>query len=173
MNLIKDYARLIVFTAGILIGVQVPNFIDQYIARVSAHYAEARENFSGFQETADRHFDGSVEALIDHYEQSGDTVFQDDARNLKAMYVRMVRFADELRAMETSLAGRIIHVLFDADVEIRDETLAAYTYTVPLNRDAIICGLGLGLAASLLVELLLSGLMRLALMGVRPGRDPI
>jgi len=153
MKLFKDYVRLIIFSAGILIGVQVPNFIDQYAKRVSAHYIEAKMNFSGYQQTADKHFGGNIEALWDHYVSSPDTVFKDDAHNIKQIYKRQQGFFAELKALDTSLFRKIFHVIFYADNEVLKETLTEFSYTVPLNHEAIICGLLLGLTLSVVFEL--------------------
>jgi len=65
-----DYLRLVLFAIGLLAGVQTPGFIDQYAKRVSAHQIEVAQNFSGFQQTADRYFGGSVEALLAHHAAS-------------------------------------------------------------------------------------------------------
>ncbi len=77
------YVRLIVFAIGLLVGVQVPSFVDQYAKRVSAHQIEVAGNFRGFQDTADRYFGGSVEALITHHAASDDRVFQDEAKTIR------------------------------------------------------------------------------------------
>jgi len=61
--MLTGYLRLIVFAIGLLVGVQVPGFVDQYVKRVSAHQIEAAKNFSGFQDTANRNFGGDVEAF--------------------------------------------------------------------------------------------------------------
>jgi len=153
MKLIKDYLRLIIFALGILIGVQVPNFIDQYAKRVSAHYIEAKMNFSGYQQTADKHFGGNVEALWTHYGSSPDTVFKDDAKNIKQIYKRQQAFFAELKELDASVFRKIFHVIFFADNEILTETLTEFSYTVPLNHEAIICGLLLGITLSLMFEL--------------------
>ena len=46
--MLRAYLRLVVFALGLLVGVQVPGFVDQYAKRVSAHYIEASKNFAGF-----------------------------------------------------------------------------------------------------------------------------
>ncbi|MDF1593106.1 MAG: DUF2937 family protein [Desulfobacterales bacterium] len=153
MKLIKEYTRLITFAVGILIGVQVPNFIDQYAKRISAHYIEAKVNFSGYQQTADKHFGGNVEALLAHYVSSTDTVFKDDAKNIKQIYKRQQGFFAELKALDRSLFRKIFHVIFYADNDVLQETITEFSYTVPLNHEAIVCGLLLGLILSLIFEL--------------------
>lgn len=166
MNLFKDYARLIIFAAGLLVGVQVPNFIDQYAKRISAHYLEAKANFSGYQNTADKHFGGDVDALLNHYESSNDTVFQEDAKNIKHIYSRIRGFSSELKALEASLLKRIYHIAFHSDKEVLEETYYEYSYTVPLNQEAIVCGLVLGLTSSIVFEFLFFGIIKICLIGL-------
>jgi hypothetical protein len=163
MRLLRDYARLLCFAAGLLIGVQIPSFIDQYAKRISAHYLEAKANFAGYQETADKHFGGDVQGLLDHYDASQDAVFREDAKNLRQIHTRLLRLAAEASAMEAGLWKRLWHIAFSANPAVLRETLAEYTYTVPLNPEAIGCGLVLGLAGALIFELLIFGLIRLVI----------
>ena len=44
-----SYLRLVLFTLGLLIGVQVPGFINDYANRVEAHLIEAQTGLAGFQ----------------------------------------------------------------------------------------------------------------------------
>ena len=67
-----DYLRLILFCSGLLIGIQVPAVVDQYEKRIDAHLTEALQVLAGFKQTADRYFNGSVEELVKHYENSDD-----------------------------------------------------------------------------------------------------
>ena len=171
MKLIKEYMRLIIFSIGILIGVQVPNFIDQYAKRISAHYIEAKMNFNGYQQTADKHFGGNIEALLAHYASSTDTVFKDDANNIKQIYKRQQGFFAELKALDSPLFRKIFHVIFYANNEVLKETITAFSYTVPLNNEAIVCGLLLGLILSLIFELVVFTIRKLylAAFGNRTG----
>lgn len=170
MKLIRDYARLLIFAAGILIGVQIPNFVDQYAKRISAHYAEAENNFSGYRQTADRNFGGDVAALLEHYAASRDSVFKSDAENVRRIYEREQAFARESNALKASLFKRLFHVAFYADGVVLKETIAEFSYTVPLNADAIVCGLALGLLLSLLFDMLVKGIAGLC--GVAVGKGP-
>jgi hypothetical protein len=150
----------VLFALGLLIGIQVPGFVDQYSKRVSAHYIEATKNFAGFQRTANEYFGGSIEALIAHHESSSDAVFKDEAKNVAAIFARLKKLALELDAMSHSLINRILHVAFHPDEEILNETIAAYSYTVPLNLEAVSCGLITALLLAVLVESLLMGILR-------------
>jgi hypothetical protein len=156
MKLVKEYTIRLVFAAGILFGVQVPNFIDQYTQRISAHHLEATENFSGFQAIADKFHGGSVEALIEGHEGSNDPVFRSEAKPIKEIYSRIQAFSSELNALDTDLFNKIIHVAFKSDSAVFKEAISEYSATVPLSTDAIICGLGLGLGSALVFDIFFS-----------------
>jgi hypothetical protein len=47
--MLLSYLRLVLFAAGLLIGVQVPGFINDYAKRVEAHLIEAQTGLRGFQ----------------------------------------------------------------------------------------------------------------------------
>src|ERR1700722_8659275 len=151
-GMLIHYLRLILFAIGLLVGVQVPGFVDQYAMRVSAHQIEAARNFRGFQENADQYFGGSVEALVEHHEGSGDKAFKNEGRTIREMFVRLSALSAEVNAMRAPLIQRIIHVAVHPNREILDETLAAYSYTVPLNPSAVICGVVSGTVLAILVE---------------------
>lgn len=159
--MLRDYGRLIAFSIGLLVGIQLPGFVDQYAKRVEAHYLEAQRSFSGFRATADRYFNGSIPALLAHHQKSGDRVFIDEARNIEALQTRLDALAAESAALRTSLLKRIIHMVFAGDREILQETFDAFSYTVPLSPPAIACGVLIGCSIALGLEALLLGVARL------------
>lgn len=157
----RDYVRLMVFAVGLLAGVQLPGFVDQYAKRVDAHYQEAKLNFAGFQQTADRHFGGDVEAMIQHHLASGDVVFQEDGDSIRKIWQRVQLLGKELQAVQQPFLQRSFHVLFAANDELIAETRLNYTYVVPLNQEAVLAGITIGFVVALLIELLILGLARL------------
>ena len=160
------YLRLVIFAAGLLVGVQVPGFVDQYAKRVSAHEIEAARNFQGFQETADKYFNGNVDALISHHEASADAAFKDEGRTIRLIHDRLVMLNRELDALRAPLLGRIIHVAVRANHEILLETENEYAYTVPLSPATILSGIVIGGLLALTLEGLLNGIIHL----LRPRR---
>jgi hypothetical protein len=160
--MLADYLRLILFAVGLLAGVQLPGFIDQYAKRVSAHQLEAATDFRGFQQIADRYFGGSVEALIAHHAASPDPPFQQEGAAIRTLYDRLTALDAELAALRGPLIAQIFHVALRPNREILAETRRAYSYTVPLNPAAILCGVLAGALLALCVEALYSGLWRLA-----------
>ena len=48
-SIFRAYSRLAVFAVGILLGIQVPSFVEQYNQRIDAHFREVNINISGFK----------------------------------------------------------------------------------------------------------------------------
>ena len=159
--MLRSYLRLVVFTIGLLLGVQAPGFVDQYAKRVSAHYIEAKHNFAGFQQAADQYFNGDVAALVAHHLASPDPVFKGEAKTIGALFARIRTLGAELDALNGSSISRLIHVAVKPNRDILQETTAAYSYTVPLSPDAIAYGVSAGFLVALVLELILAGLLSL------------
>ena len=165
----RGYLRLVVFALGLLVGVQGPAFVDQYAKRVSAHYLEVKQNFAGFQQAADQYFGGDVNALVTHHLQSPDKVFRGEAKTIGDLFERIKALAAEMDALKGSTFARLIHIIVNPNREILQETVAAYSYTVPLSPEAISYGVITGLLLALAAELMFAGLAGLAVM-LRFGR---
>jgi hypothetical protein len=159
--MLRGYLRLVAFAVGLLVGVQAPGFVDQYAKRVSAHYTEAQHNFAGFQEAANQYFNGDVSALVAHHLASSDAVFKGEAKTIGDLFARIRALSAELAALNGSSVARLIHIIVNPNRDIFQETVAAYSYTVPLSPDAIAYGVITGLVSSLAVELVLAGLFGL------------
>jgi hypothetical protein len=159
--MLRGYLRLVVFSVGLLVGVQAPGFVDQYAKRVSAHYIEAQHNFAGFQQAANQYFNGDVSALVAHHLASTDAVFKGEAKTIGDLFARIRALSAELAALSGPSITRLIHILVNPNRDILQETVAAYSYAVPLSPDAIAYGVVTGLLSALVVELILAGLFGL------------
>lgn len=162
MDFIRTNLARVAFALGILLGVQAPNLVTQYAQRVSAHLAEATQNFAGFQAVADRYFGGDVEALILHHEQSTDPVFRAEGEPIRKLWRRVEFLRGEQQAMAGDFVARLAHVAFGADPALRAETLDGYEATVPLTTTAITCGLAAAFLLGALVDGLFAVLARTA-----------
>ena len=162
LSLLKTYSRLFIFAAGLLLGIQVPNFVDQYERRIDAHYLEVSANISGFQSTADRLFSGNMEALITYYAESNDLVFESDAQSIRVIVARYSRISNEREALSRNIFAAAMHVLLYADAEFIDETFEQYGYTVPLNMLAVGWGIAIALLLTITIDLGVFGCVKCA-----------
>ncbi len=154
---IRDYLRLGIFALGLLVGVQVPGFVDQYEKRVSARLDEAQLNLAGFQVTADKYFSGSLKRLIEHYQASDDIVFKQDAVSIQSIYDRVELLRQEAQRLSGNQLFQAWHVMLNANQQLFDETVESYSYTVMLNPFALIWGICGALTLAMLLDLLIGG----------------
>lgn len=154
LRLFGDYFRLAIFASGILLGVQIPGFIDQYEKRVDAHLIEAKEALFGFQNTADRYFNGDLHKLISHYRKSQDKVFVDDANNIEFIANRVEILQHYQQSLSADFVGQVKYLIFSGDRDLAKETLDSYSYVVPLQAQSIISGTLIAIAFIFIVDFL-------------------
>ena len=153
-SILYRYLIVIVACVSLLLGLQIPNFVDQYQKRVDAHLREVTINLQPFQDIAAKYFGGDMSKLIELHRASGEKAFQEEGAAIEKMVARKLRFEADLAALNTSLPLKALHVLFRGDREILDEAMAQYSYAVPLNQDALVFGACVAIAILLLAELL-------------------
>lgn len=163
----RSYLRLALFALGLLVGVQVPGFIDDYSKRVEAHRIESEQGLKGFRETARRFFKGDLVALVGHYQASADPVMRSDAQSLRTLVERSAFLEREAKAMQGPWYGQVWHLATAADHELMEETFAAYRYQVLLAPEAI----AWGIACAMLLAWLLESLALLVGMLLGVGRS--
>lgn len=163
----RSYLRLLLFTFGLLAGIQVPGLVKDYSQRVEAHLLESRQALSGFQETATRFFNGDLQALLRHYRSSDDPVFNSDANSIESLMIRNQLLETEWQALQGSWVSRSWHVLAQPDPQLREETLKGYSYQILLVPEAIGWGIGAGFLLAFVVESLLLVIGWVALGGRR------
>jgi hypothetical protein len=167
MSFLYRYLLIVIACGSLLLGLQIPNFIDQYQKRLDAHLQEVQTNLKGYQGIADRDFQGSLEALIRKHKESDDPVFRDEAGPIEAMYLRWTHFDAQRNALQTSLPQQAWFLLLHGDRDLLRETWASYTFAAPLNGTALLSGFGLTAALLLIIEVL-SGLFTFV-SGLRPS----
>jgi len=148
----RSYLRLALFALGLLVGVQVPGFIDDYSKRVEAHRIESEQGLKGFRETAKRFFKGDLVALVGHYQASADPVMRSDAQSLGTLVERSTFLERESKAMQGPWYGQVWHLATAADHELLEETFAAYRYQVLLAPEAIAWGIACAMLLAWLLE---------------------
>lgn len=155
--MLLSYLRLVLFAAGLLVGVQVPGFISDYAKRIEAHLIEAQTGLQGFQGTAEQFFKGDLQALVAHYRASEDPVFRSDADSLSALLTRQLALDKQFQAMQGPWYIRALQVALAADPDVRKETWNGYSYQILLTPQAM----GWGMGGALLLSFGLECLFRL------------
>ena len=154
MRKIFEYLRLILFMAGVLVGIQIPSFVDQYGKSLESHFLESQTNLEEFQDDANKYFDGNFEKLIEHYQNNEDPVFSAGGNSISTLYERKEMLGNALGLFGETVYSPYIQVIFNPIPEIKEEVWKNYTYSVMLNSSAIILGLVLGFLLAAISELL-------------------
>ncbi|KPY36935.1 Uncharacterized protein ALO52_03091 [Pseudomonas syringae pv. primulae] len=166
MFMLRSYLRLVLFTAGLLFGVQVPGFISDYSKRVEAHLIEAQQAIKGYNNTAAQFFKGDIQALIQHYRSSEDPVFRSDADNIETLLTRTHVLERQWLGLQGPWYSRAFYVATSSDPDIRRETFNGYTWQVLLAPEVI----AWGIISALLLALVIESLMLLLGWVVNGGR---
>ncbi|WP_144211589.1 DUF2937 family protein [Shewanella donghaensis] len=157
MKPVFDYLRLVLFVSGVLLGIQVPAFVDQYGQRLDAHTTEAQLSLSEFQRDADRFFEGDINRLLAHYQASPDVVVNAGGQSIQAVYDRYQLLNSALVQFNQTAYSGFEQVAFSPLEDIRQEVWQQFSHTIMLDTRAIVIGLVLGFLFSLLCELSLVG----------------
>lgn len=157
MSVVLRYFMIAIACIFMVLGMQLPNLTSQYGKRVDAHLREVTLNLQPFLMIANQYTQGDIEALIALHRKSTEPVFRAEADAIERIYQRKLYLAAEQKSMQTHLPGRLWHLFWRADNDLREQTLLQYDATVPLTQESLIAG---GVVA-LLVLLILEGGMAL------------
>jgi len=164
MSYVRHVFLLVIFSVGLLAGLQAPGFVDQYAKRIDAHAIEARESFKGFQKIADLQFGGDVEALIAKHSVDNDETFRAEAKPIKNGFERLQRFERESSIMRNiDIWQRVKHLVLAGDRETITETYKNFSPVIVLDKQSAICGISVAAGLYLLFVIVF-------LFGAQPGR---
>lgn len=158
-RLINTLLDRCLFTIFFILGVQLPEFIQQYSQQISGHLAEAKRHLSQFQTLADRHYQGNLNALIDAYQKNADPVIVDTAKIVKQLVVRIDYLHHHLaQLLDASYWQQIKTLIIDSDLATIEHTMKLFKLAIPLELHALatgaICALVFITLKFMLVELL-------------------
>lgn len=168
MTTLIAYLRIALFTAGTLVGVQLPVFVDQYGKSLEAHYRESRLSLAAFQDEADRYFEGDIQRLIRHYKNSGDAVFIEGGGSIDSIFQRSRALQQALEEFRRSDWSAYRQAIINPLGDIREEVVEGFSYAVILRPAAIGWGMICGLLLACTCELLLRALVAIPARLLRP-----
>ncbi|MGJ8692651.1 MAG: DUF2937 family protein [Thalassotalea sp.] len=145
-----EYIKLVIFVGAILVGIQVPGFVDQYGKNLTARVSESEHSIAAFQADADKYFAGDLTRLLDHYQRQADPVIIAGGASIGSLVARNVLLTQALQSFNQSIHSPYMQVFLQPVKEIRTEVWQNYNYTVVLNVDSIVIGI---LVAILLLAL--------------------
>jgi type II secretory pathway pseudopilin PulG len=156
MEILHRYLLIVLACMAMLAGIQVPNLVDQYQKRVDAHLREARLNFKPYQDLADKYFGGNIQQLLELHRKNEAKPIQEEGDVISNMIQRKAHLEQLNADLQASLPVKIYNILVRGDRDLIQETLDQYTYSVPLNQDALVAGAAAAAILLAATELLLA-----------------
>jgi len=155
MRKVFEYAKLVVFFAGVLIGVQVPGFVDQYGKSLESRFYESEKSKGEFQDNANKYFGGDIDKLIEHYNKKNDPVIVAGGDSISAIFIRNKELKNALSDFAQSIYSPYLHVVLHPVEEIKINVWKNYTHNISFNKSAITFGLLSGVLFLALFELII------------------
>jgi type II secretory pathway pseudopilin PulG len=156
MEVLHRYLLIVLACMAMLAGIQVPNLVDQYEKRVDAHLREAVLAFQPYQALANKYFGGDIGKLLQLHRQNAAQPIRDEGDVIENLIKRKQHLQQAWNDMQAGLPVQIYRLILRGDRDLIRETLAQYTYSVPLTQDALVAGAGAAAIVLALTELLLA-----------------
>lgn len=157
MKMIMDYLRLVLFLGAALVGVQVPSFVDLYGLQLNSRLQESNLNLNGFQNDADRYFDGDLDKLVLYYQTKTDPIIVDGGNNIQVLLSRNSVLKRAFSEFNKNFYSRYLHTFYSPVNDIQQYAWSSYDYAIKLNTT----GIGWALALGFLFSALIEGFLRL------------
>jgi len=154
-SVIKRYSLQLIFTISLLLGLQLPNFLQQYELRLQGHFSEAQQQLKQFQTLADVYFSGDLQALITKHKNSDVEVFRDESLVIQNSYTRVQFLQQKIDHLKQPIWYRLGYLGLETQEPIVLETWEHYEANILLNQQAILVGIVVAILMMLMLETLL------------------
>ena len=149
----QRYSLKLVFALTLLLGLQLPNFLQQYEHRLDAHYKEAKNQLNQYQDLADLYFSGDLQALIIKHKNSEVLLFRAEAPVIEKLLNRFNYLQEKKNALQGPLINQFYFLLVEINSPLLLETKENYNAEIVLNQNSIVVGLVSALLCTLFLEL--------------------
>jgi len=152
----------LLFAIALIIGMQVPAFIQEYYQRLAGHLAEATRQLFQFKHIADNLYQGDLAQLVNHYLLNADHTIQQTGNLLQQLMTRQAelqRYVDHLQA--TTYPNKLYYFITEFDHRIGLATWSDFHFTIPLELPAIVTGVTFSISLMLMIRLFTALIKRL------------
>jgi hypothetical protein len=145
------------FTLTFIVGVQLPEFMQQYLQRASGHLDEAQHQLAKFSEIADDHFDSDIIVMLQQYKMNAEQSIVHTGRAIEQLLNRVEYLDEHVKFLQqTEYIERLYNFFIHLDISIAQATLHQYQLAIPLTLSAISTGLFVAIMPVLFNSLFLS-----------------
>lgn len=133
-----------IFTAVFIIGVQLPEFIQQYSQRLSGHLNESLQQLEQFQLIANRHFEGNLSTMIQKYSSNIEPSISETGDLIVNTSQRVKYLDSHLKSIEQTDYFKQLHAFItEYDLPMAQATLKQFQLAIPLDFMALATGAAL------------------------------
>lgn len=149
------------FTLTFILGVQLPEFMQQYQQRLAGQLAEANSQLNQFESIAQQHFDGSLTTMITRYKDNTEASIISTGELIERLSVRVEYLASHLTQItQADYLNSVYQFIWHLDQEMARGTAEHFSMAIPLELNAIATGATLAIGVLLLKELMLLTIKR-------------
>lgn len=153
-SLLNKFIDRCFFTATFILGVQLPEFMQQYQQRLAGHLAEAQSQLDQFNLIAQQHFDGSLSTMINHYKNNSEASIISTGELIESLSIRVDYLSSHLiQISRADYLDSIYQFIWHLDQQIATGTAEHFAMAIPLELNAIATGGTLAIAVLVLKEL--------------------
>jgi len=151
MTFINGLLQRLLFTFGVMLFMQLPQFIDHYSQQLSGYYLAQQNQLQQFQLIADRNFNGQLDTLIADFKASPAPAVQQVGKQVLTLQQSLPELATDLTILtEGSYINKLTYFITRIDSKLAENTLSLFTPGIPLSQAAIVMGLIGGITLNLL-----------------------
>lgn len=160
--MLAGYLRLMVFALLLLVALQVPAFFVHYQQLLHERLVAVEQQLQGFQEAANKHFNGSLSALIESYHTSKDAEFRKQSESVVVLYRQLQRLQAQEAQLQVPWYQLVIKGMPSYDSELLKEAGQKFSYNTSLSQQSIV----MVIAVLFIMLLVAESTLRLLLAGI-------
>lgn len=150
-TLINNIIDRCFFTAIFILGVQLPEFMQQYQQRLAGHLAEAQSQLNQFEIIAQQHFDGSIITMVTRYKNNSEAAIVSTGELIERLSLRVEYLSTHLAQItQSDYLHNVYLFIWHLDNEIAKGTAEHFSMAIPLELNAIATGGTLAITALIL-----------------------
>jgi hypothetical protein len=141
MKLFVGLLDRILFALGLLLALQIPQFLDHYTQRYAGYRDAVADSVADYQRTADAHYDGNLDRLVDDLRAAPGGGVQEIGDKLQRDRDKLTEMDANLLVLRgDSLWAKLRYLAVDVDRPLARGALEDFKPGLPLTTDALICG---------------------------------
>lgn len=145
------------FTITFIVGVQLPEFMQQYQQRLSGHLSESQSQLDQFNLIAQQHFDGDLITMITRYKDNSEASIISTGELIERLSLRVDYLSNHLgQISQADYLQSVYQFIWHLDQQIAIGTAEHFAMAIPLELNAIATGGTLAIAALILKGLIIT-----------------